>query len=181
MGILRRLRSASLGDTPKKLAKEEKRVAASPPENRLPKKGKGGTSPSYAKATRGQTQQKDEEWQLVQKKKKKKKKKKEKKKKEVSVLSAQEPKTKRNLPRRSPAARSNDSIRVSANDGESYAEILKAMKAKVNPQNAGAEVLSIRRNRREEILRVLKKWGGGGGVTPPPSRRSSTRRSGRRT
>ena len=31
------------------------------------------------------------------------------------------------------------------------------MKAKVNPQNAGEEVLSIRRTRREEILLVLKK------------------------
>ena len=33
------------------------------------------------------------------------------------------------------------------------------MKAKVIPQNAGAEVLSIRRTRREEILLVLRKWG----------------------
>ena len=31
------------------------------------------------------------------------------------------------------------------------------MKAKVNPKNAGAEVLSIRRTRRQEILLVLKK------------------------
>ena len=59
--------------------------------------------------------------------------------------SAQEPKEKGKLPRHSPAARSDDAIRVSAKDGESYAEIVKAMKAKVNPQNAGAEVLSIRR------------------------------------
>ena len=73
MGIFRRPRSASLGDTPKKLTKEEKRVAPSPPEERIPKKGKGSISPSYA-------------------------------------------------------------------------EILKAMKAKVIPQNAGAEVLSIRRS-----------------------------------
>ena len=33
------------------------------------------------------------------------------------------------------------------------------MKAKVNPQNAGTEVLSIRRTRREEILLVFKKGG----------------------
>ena len=51
------------------------------------------------------------------------------------------------------------SIRVSAKDGESYAKILKAMKAKVNPQNSGAEVLSIWRTRKEEILLVLKKGG----------------------
>ena len=91
--------------------------------------------------------------------KRRKKKKKEKKKKEVPVPSAQEPKTKGKLPRRSPAARSGDAIRVSAKDGESYADILKIMKAKVNPQNAGEEVLSIRRTRREEILLVLKKGG----------------------
>ena len=71
--------------------------------------------------------------------------------------SAQEPKAKGKLPRRFPTARSDDTIRVSAKDDESYAEILKAMKAKVNPQNSGAEVLSIRRTRREEILLVLKK------------------------
>ena len=42
------------------------------------------------------------------------------------------------LLRCSPAARSGDAIRVPARDRESYADILKAMKAKVNPQNAGA-------------------------------------------
>ena len=60
---------------------------------------------------------------------KEKKRKKKKKKKEVPVLSAQEPKVKGKLPKRSPAARSGDAVRVSAKDGESYAEILKAMKA----------------------------------------------------
>ena len=90
---------------------------------------------------------------------KKEKKKKEKKEKEVPVPSAQELKTKGKLPRRSPAARPVDAIRVSAKDGESYADILKAMEAKVNPQNAGAEVLSIRTTRREEILLVLKQGG----------------------
>ena len=63
------------------------------------------------------------------------------------------------MPKRSPAARSVDAIRVSAEDGESYAEILKAMKAKVNSPNSGAEVLSIRITRREKILLVLKKGG----------------------
>ena len=61
VGIFRRLRSASLGDTPKKLI-------------RLSKKGKGSTSSSYAAATRGQTPQKDGEWQLAQRKKKRRKK-----------------------------------------------------------------------------------------------------------
>ena len=74
--------------------------------------------------------------------------------------SAQVPTEKGNLPRRSPAARSGDAIRVSAKDGESYAEILKAMKAKVDHQNSGAKVLSIQRTMREEILLVLK----GGGI-----------------
>ena len=63
------------------------------------------------------------------------------------------------LPRRSPAGRSGDVVRISAKDGESCAEILKAMKARVNPQDSGAEVLSIRRTRRKEILLVLRKWG----------------------
>ena len=73
--------------------------------------------------------------------------------------SAQESKAKGKLLRRSPTARSGDAIRVSAKDGESYAEILKTMKAKVNPQNSRAEILSIRRTRREEILLVLRKGG----------------------
>ena len=73
--------------------------------------------------------------------------------------SAQDRKEKGKLPMRSPAASSGDAIRVSAQDGETYAEILKAMKAEVNPQNAGAEALSIQRTRREEILLVLKKGG----------------------
>ena len=102
--IFRRPRSTSLGDTPKKLTKGEKKLDPPPTEERIPKKGKGSTSPSYAAATRGQTLQKDGEWQLVEKKKKKKKKNKKKE---------------------------RDAIRVLAKDGESYAEILKAMKAKV--------------------------------------------------
>ena len=73
--------------------------------------------------------------------------------------STQEPKTKRKMAWRSPAARSGDAIRVSARDGESYTDILKAMKAKVNPQNSGAEVLSVRRTRTEEILLVLRRGG----------------------
>ena len=89
------------------------------------------------------------------------KEKKEKKKKMVPMPTAQEPKAKGKTQRRSPIARSGDAIKVSAKDGESYAEILKAMKAKVYPHNSGAEVLSIRRTRREEILLVLK---GGGDV-----------------
>ena len=61
MGIFRRPCSASLGDTPKKLTKGEKRVAPSAPKDRIPKKGKGSSSPTYAAATKGQTPQKDGE------------------------------------------------------------------------------------------------------------------------
>ena len=75
----------------------------------------------------------------------------------VHVPSAQEPKAKGKLLRRSSAARSADAIRASAKVGD--AEILKAMKAKVNPQNAGAEVLSIRRTRWKEIFLVFKTGG----------------------
>ena len=87
MGIFRSLRSASLRDTPKKLTKVEKRVAPSPPEDRLPKKVKGGISPPYTAATRGQTPKKDGEWQLVEKKKKKKKKKRRRRKRFLCPLS----------------------------------------------------------------------------------------------
>ena len=59
----------------------------------------------------------------------------------------------------SSATRSGDAIRVTAKDEESSAEILKAMKAKVNLQNSEADILSIRRTRREEILLVLRKGG----------------------
>ena len=72
---------------------------------------------------------------------------KEKKKKEVPVPSAQEPKEKGKMPRRSPAARSCDAIRVSAKDGEPYAEILEATKAKVNPQNSGVSAFENALNR----------------------------------
>ena len=62
-------------------------------------------------------------------------------------------------PKRRPTARSSDAIRISAKDGQSYADILKDMKAQVNPTEAGLEVLSVRRTRKEEILLVLKKGG----------------------
>ena len=61
----------------------------------------------------------------------------------VMAAGGKEAKVKGKLPRRSPTARSDDDVRVSAKDGESYAEILKAMKARVDPQDSGAEVLSI--------------------------------------
>ena len=92
-------------------------------------------------------------------KKRIKKKNKKKKEREVPAPSAQEPKEKKKVSGRSPAARSGDAIRVSAKEGKSYAEFLKAMKAKVNPQNSGAEVLSIRKTRKKEIFLVLKKGG----------------------
>ena len=40
-------------------------------------------------------------------------------------------------PKRSSPARSSDAIKVSAKDGQSYADILKEMKAKVDPRKAG--------------------------------------------
>ena len=50
-------------------------------------------------------------------------------------------------------------IKVSAKEGQSCADILKDMKAKVDPWKSGLEVLSIRRTRKEEVLLVLKKGG----------------------
>ena len=54
-------------------------------------------------------------------------------------------------------ARSGDAIKLSARDGQSYADILREMKMKVDPWRAGLEVLSIRRSRKEEVLLGLKK------------------------
>ena len=62
-------------------------------------------------------------------------------------------------PKRSSPVRSGDAIKVSAKDGQSDAEILKEMKAKVDRRKAGLEVLSIRRTRKEEVFLVLKKRG----------------------
>ena len=61
--------------------------------------------------------------------------------------------------KRSTPARSGHAIKVSAKDGQSYADILKEMKAKVDHRKAGLEVLSILRTRKEELLLVLKKGG----------------------
>ena len=61
--------------------------------------------------------------------------------------------------KRSTPARPGDAIKVSAKDGQSYADILREMKAKVDPRKAGLEVLFIRRTRKEEVLLVLKKGG----------------------
>ena len=46
---------------------------------------------------------------------------------------------------------------LSAKGGQSYADILKEMKARVNPQDSGLEVLSVRRTRKKKVLLVLKK------------------------
>ena len=156
MGIFRRLRSASLGDTPKELTKGKKEGCLFSPPGSASQERKG----RHIAILRCGHQRPDptKGWGMTAGRKEEKEKK-QKKKKEVPVPSAQELKAKRKLPRRSLAARSGDAIRVSAKDRESYAEILKAMKAKVNPQNVGAEVLSIRRTRREEILLVHKKGG----------------------
>ena len=61
--------------------------------------------------------------------------------------------------KRSTPARSGDAIKVSAKDGQSYADILKEMEAKVDPRKVDLEVLSIRRTRKEEVLLGLKKGG----------------------
>ena len=81
LGIFQRPRSASLGDTPKNQVKEEKRSAPSPPLEKTPKRGKGGSSPSYAEVATSQPPNEEGDWHVVTKKIKKMKKKKEKKKK----------------------------------------------------------------------------------------------------
>ena len=61
--------------------------------------------------------------------------------------------------KRSTPTRSGDAIKVSVKDGQSYAVILKEMKAKVDPRKAGLEVPSFWRTRKEEVLLVLNKGG----------------------
>ena len=64
------------------------------------------------------------------------------------------PKSKRSTP-----ARFGDAIKVSAREGQSYADILNEMKANVDPWRTGLEVLSIQRTRKEEVHLVLKRRG----------------------
>ena len=90
--------------------------------------------------------------------------------KEVLVPSAQESRTKGKLARRFPAARSGDAVRVPAKDGESYADILKAMKAKVTPKMQGR-----RSSPFGEPGRRRSFWSSERGVTSRPSKRRLTR------
>ena len=151
MGIFQRPRSESLGDTPKSRAKGEKR--APHPHEKTPKWGKGDPSPSYAQVAKSQTPTNEEEWQLVTKKRKKKREKGEEGGGPCAESTAK-PKLKR-----STLTRSGDAIKVSAKDGQSYAEILKEMKALVEPRRAGLKVLSIWRTRKKEVFLLLKKGG----------------------
>ena len=82
-------------------------------------------------------------------------KKKKKEKKETSVQEAE----KKKAPRRSPPSRTGDVIRDSTRGGQSYAEILKEMKTKVNPLDAGLEVLTIQRTRKGQSFLSYKKKG----------------------
>ena len=75
---------------------------------------------------------KDGDWQVVAQKKKKKKVVTERRSKDP-VQEAQGTSDK-STPKRSSPARSGDAIKVSAKDGQSYADILKEMKAKVETQ-----------------------------------------------
>ena len=80
------------------------------------------------------------------------------------------PKLKRSLP-----ARSADAIKVSARDGQSYADILREMKAKVDPGGQDSRsCLSGGPGRRKSF------WSSKRRETIRPSTRSLTRRSGRR-
>ena len=105
LGIFQRPRSASLRDTPKNQAKGEKRSAPSPPLEKTPKRGKGGSTPSYAEVATSQPPNKGGDWHVVTKKRKKKKKEKKEKRAEDPAQKAQgttaAPKSKRSTPARS--------------------------------------------------------------------------------
>ena len=72
LGNFQRPRSASLGDTPKNPAKGEKRSSPSPPLKETAKRGKRGSSPSYAQVATSQPPNEQGDWHVVTKKKKKK-------------------------------------------------------------------------------------------------------------
>ena len=67
IGILRRPGSASLGDAPETPSKGQKKQVLSPTDERIVKKGKGNTSPSFSEASKSQTPEEDAEWRLVKK------------------------------------------------------------------------------------------------------------------
>ena len=73
MGIFRRPRSASLGDIPKNQAKGENRAAPFPPQEKIPKRGNGGPSPSYAQVAKSQAPSKEGDSQEQKKGKRQKK------------------------------------------------------------------------------------------------------------
>lgn len=50
-----------------------------------------------------------------------------------------------------------EAIMLTAKEGETYASILKRMKEAVNPKDSGAEVETIRRTKKDELLVVLRK------------------------
>ena len=53
----------------------------------------------------------------------------------------------------------NQAIKVAANEGTTYADIIRKMKETVDPKEYGAEILKIRRTQKKEILIVLDKSG----------------------
>ena len=137
MEIFWRHRSASLGESRKTLSNGKKREAPSPLEEQIAKKGKGSTSPSYSEATISQAPKKlgNDNW-LRRKNAREKR-------------CARCTRGKGKKPKCSLSARSRDAFRLSAKNGQSYAEILKLMKAKVKHLNAGLEVMTIRRKQGE--------------------------------
>ena len=123
LGIVQRPRSASVEDTPKNKARGEKSSAPSLPLEKTPKRGKGGSSPSYAQVATTQPPNKEGDWHLVTKKRGKEKKKEKKDRRAGDpVPRAQATVAKQKLKHSTPA-RSGEAIRVSARDGQAYAYI----------------------------------------------------------
>ena len=90
---------------------------------------------------------------------KKKKRKEETQKKTKEPVQKAQGSSARVAPKRFPPARSGDALKVSRRDGQFYVVILREMKARVNPREAGLKVLPIRMTRKKEVLLVLKKGG----------------------
>ena len=157
MRILQRPRLASLRDTPKSQTKGEKRAAPYPLREKLLKGARATSHPRMPKWSRARPQ--------IKKRKNKAGKENKKIKNKTSEKNAKDPVQKsqgtvaKQKSKRSTPTMSGDAIRVSTKGGQSYADILKEMKAKVDPQKAELEFLSIRRTRMKEVLLVLKKRG----------------------
>ncbi|CAH2011548.1 unnamed protein product [Acanthoscelides obtectus] len=162
-----RPRAASTGTAIVRPRGEKREASRTPEEKRDPNKGKTDTlSQPASKASPGQSQDHHEQgnneegFQVVTNRKKEGRKvQKEKRKEKVASKEHKADKEGRAAPsNRTRKRRTSEAVKVTA-VLRSFADILKTMKAKVNPAETETELLSIRRTRDNDMLFVLKKGG----------------------